>query len=71
MLKKQTGLVGLPARPPVMEEHKPGLTGTVLPTGIREFRSINEAYDNMTYLGKPETVLNGKNRKINRILKSK
>ena len=36
----QTGLGGPPARLPVMEEHRPELTGTVRPTGKTQFRSV-------------------------------
>ena len=32
-LALQTGHSGPPARPPAMEEHRAGLTGTVPPTG--------------------------------------
>ena len=36
-LAHQLGLTGPTALPPVMEEHRPGLTGTVNPTGNRKF----------------------------------
>ena len=41
-MRHQTGLGGPPAPPPVMEEHRPGLTGTVPPAGNRQFRSIKK-----------------------------
>ena len=51
-LARRLGLVGPTALPPAMEEHKPGLTGTVLPTGNREFlpkllQRILEAFKNI------------------------